>query len=147
MTPDELKKVLAQNPELTVREYGNRKNAVPVASVTQVTTVTNPLAQKFEALWSEWDGPELVKEYRFDSVRRWKIDYFHEPTRCGLELEGGIYSAGRHSRPAGYKSDCEKYNHAGMRGITVFRLATGMVTPENVAEIADYLNKKAKGVA
>jgi len=105
----------------------------------QVADDDNPLAAKFERLWRDWNGPELAKEYRFHTARRWRFDYYHEPTRTAIELEGGLYSAGRHTRAAGYLGDIDKYNAAAMQGITVLRLGTGQVDAAHVAEIAAYV--------
>lgn len=104
----------------------------------------NPLAMRFESLWQRWDGPELVREYKFSAARRWRADYCHEGSKTLIELEGGIYSGGRHSRAAGYLADCEKYNAAAMLGYTVLRLGTGQVDDAHVGEIADYVRRKAK---
>ena len=154
MSPEELKRILAQNPELTVREYANQGGSRPVAPVTQVTADTNPLAQKFEALWQEWNGPELQREYRFDSVRKWRLDYFFEGmayqgndrVRVGIELEGGLYAGGRHQRLTGYRHDIEKYNAATMRhGIVIIRLGSGMIDSGSVGEIVDYIHKRLIG--
>jgi very-short-patch-repair endonuclease len=102
----------------------------------------NALAAKFEHLWAEWGGPPLTKEYKFSAARRWRADYCHEDSRTLIELEGGIYSGGRHSRAAGFKADCDKYNAAAMLGYTVLRLGTGQVDAAHVAEIADYVRRQ-----
>ena len=107
--------------------------------------IPNPLAQRFEALWQRWGGPELAREYRFSAARKWRADYCHEPTRTLIELEGGIYSGGRHVRAEGYRNDVEKYNAAAMLGYTVLRLGTGQVDDAHVGEIADWVQRKAKG--
>mgnify|MGYP000920256544 CR=1 FL=1 len=100
------------------------------------------LAAQFEYLWQVRQGPELVREYRFHHLRKWRFDYYHEPTKTGIELEGGLYSGGRHTRAAGYQGDIEKYNDAAMRGITVLRLGTGQVDHQHVAEIIEYVKRK-----
>jgi hypothetical protein len=38
-----------------------------------------------------------------------------------LEVEGGVFSRGRHVRPAGFIADCEKYNAAAIAGWRVVR--------------------------
>lgn len=50
----------------------------------------NPLAAKFEHLWRTWNGPELVKEYRFHPHRRWRADYALPDAKVLIELEGGL---------------------------------------------------------
>lgn len=71
--------------------------------------------------------PEPVKEYRFHQGRKWRIDYYFEANgrRVGLEVEGGVWSGGRHTRGAGFKGDMEKYNAAAGMGITIVRVVPG----------------------
>jgi very-short-patch-repair endonuclease len=83
--------------------------------------VPNPLAMRFEALWERWGGPALECEYKFSAARRWRADYCHTASRTIIELEGGIYSAGRHTRAAGYLGDIEKYNAAAAMGWRIIR--------------------------
>jgi len=99
----------------------------------------NPLAAKFEHLWQTWDGPELVKEYRFHPHRRWRADYALPAAKVLIELEGGLYGNGRHNRAAGYLADIEKYNAASMLGYVVLRLGTGQVDHQHVTEIIDWI--------
>ncbi len=107
--------------------------------------VDNPLAMRFEALWQRWEGPALEREYKFSSARRWRADYAHPATKTLIELEGGIYSGGRHVRAEGYRNDVEKYNAAAMLGYTVLRLGTGQVDDAHVGEIADWVRRQTKG--
>lgn len=113
----------------------------------QDRTSINPLAMRFEALWERWGGPVLEREYKFSAARRWRADYCHTASRTIIELEGGIYSEGRHTRAAGYLGDIEKYNAAAMLGYTVLRLGTGQVDDAHVGEIADWVQRKAKGTS
>ena len=41
-----------------------------------------------------------------------------------VELEGGVWTNGRHSRGAGFTSDCEKYNEAQLLGWRVLRFTS-----------------------
>ena len=58
-------------------------------------------------------GPELEREYRFDPGRRWRADFAPLPTRCLIEVEGGIWVNGRHNRAAGFNADLEPSRLAG----------------------------------
>jgi very-short-patch-repair endonuclease len=71
--------------------------------------------------------PEPVRELRFAPPRRWRFDYAWPQRRLALEIEGGIWTGGRHVRGKGYENDCEKYNAAAIRGWTVLRVTTAMV--------------------
>jgi len=66
-------------------------------------------------------GLEYEKEKRFHPVRRWRFDYFLPALNTAIEIEGGIFSGGRHTRGAGYSRDCEKYNQAQIMGFLVLR--------------------------
>lgn len=73
--------------------------------------------------------PEPVKEYRFHPGRKWRIDYYFDANgrKVGVEVEGGIWTGGRHTRGAGFAGDMEKYNAAAGMGITILR-----VTPSDL---------------
>lgn len=71
--------------------------------------------------------PKPVKEYRFHPPRRWRFDRVWPEQRVAVELEGGIWSRGRHVRGAGFERDCEKYNTAAVEGWTVLRFTASML--------------------
>lgn len=64
---------------------------------------------------------ECVKEYRFHPVRRWRFDYAIPSHKIALEVEGGVWTGGRHTSPKGFLGDIEKYNTATLLGWRVFR--------------------------
>ncbi len=66
-------------------------------------------------------GVECVKEYKFHPERRWRFDYAIPAHRVALEVEGGVWTGGRHTRPQGFLGDIEKYNTATLMGWRVFR--------------------------
>jgi|SRR5882672_9223059 len=68
-------------------------------------------------------GLDYVKEYRFHPTRKWKFDYLCKPD-VAIEIEGGIWSGGRHTRGKGYQSDLDKYNQATMMMYKVLRFST-----------------------
>lgn len=76
-------------------------------------------------------GVECVKEYRFHTKRRWRFDYAIPAHHIAIEVEGGIWTRGRHTRPQGFLGDIEKYNTATLLGWRVFR-----TTPEGLCQNA-----------
>ena len=66
-------------------------------------------------------GVECVKEYKFHPERRWRFDYAIPEYKIALEVEGGVWTQGRHTRPQGFLGDVEKYNTATLMGWRVFR--------------------------
>ncbi|MEB4802508.1 DUF559 domain-containing protein, partial [Acinetobacter soli] len=67
------------------------------------------------------------QEYRFHTKRKWRADFWIIGTKILVEVEGGIWSGGRHTRGKGYIGDMEKYNAAAMMGFTVLRFSTAQV--------------------
>lgn len=66
--------------------------------------------------------PEPEREYQFHPRRKWRFDFAWPEHRVALEVEGGIWSGGRHTTGAGFAADCEKYNEAALMGWTVIRV-------------------------
>lgn len=84
----------------------------------------------------------LVKEHRFHSTRKWRFDYAHPASMVAIELDGGVYSGGRHTRGAGYTKDCEKLNTATLMGWAVIRLTPEMITMNNIEAIRDLMMRR-----
>ena len=64
---------------------------------------------------------ECVKEYKFHPVRKWRFDYAIPKHKIALEVEGGVWTGGRHTSSTGFLKDMEKYNTATSMGWRVFR--------------------------
>jgi len=79
------------------------------------------LEEQFALVWRAAGGRSFVAEYRFAPSRRWRFDCAWPSQRVAVELEGGVYNQGRHTRGAGYAADCEKYNTAALLGWVVLR--------------------------
>lgn len=66
----------------------------------------------------------VVKEYRFHDTRKWRFDYAFPDQRVAVEVDGAVWSQGRHNRPVGYIADMEKLNTAASMGWLVLRITT-----------------------
>jgi very-short-patch-repair endonuclease len=64
----------------------------------------------------------MEEEYVFHPERKWRFDFAWPGKRIALEVEGGTFSGGRHTRGVGYEGDCEKYSEAALLGWKVFRV-------------------------
>lgn len=86
---------------------------------------------------------EIVKEHRFHPVRRFRFDYAILEYKIAVEVEGGIWTNGRHVRGAGYKRDMEKYSLAAVDGWIVIRR-----TPQELAtnETLDMIRRAIQTV-
>lgn len=68
--------------------------------------------------------PEPVEEFRFHTVRRWRWDLCWPERMLALEIQGGVWSGGRHTRGKGYENDCEKLNEGILAGWRVLWIPT-----------------------
>ena len=136
MNEKELASILARNPDLRIIDDG----AGHVHKL-DIRTRGEELAVAFEQLWRLLDGPALEKEHRFAPPRRWRFDYAHIATRIAVEINGGVWSQGRHNRGRGYLNDLDKLNAAQASGWRVFQLGTGQVTIERVQAIIDTIRE------
>lgn len=89
--------------------------------------------------------PEPVREYRFAAeatggtghdvrrriklagVKDWRFDLAWPEQRIAVEVDGGGWIAGRHSRGAGMEDDCHKLSQAVAWGWRVLRVTPAQV--------------------
>jgi very-short-patch-repair endonuclease len=71
--------------------------------------------------------PLPTKEHRFHPVRKWRFDLAWANQLLAVEVEGGVFTHGRHTRGAGYQRDLVKYNAAQLIGWRVLRYSTSQV--------------------
>jgi hypothetical protein len=67
--------------------------------------------------------------------------YYH-PSGIAIELEGGVWSKGRHTRPSGFLNDMEKYNLAASMGILVFRVPSHDISTKWLSPIIKTINER-----
>jgi very-short-patch-repair endonuclease len=105
--------------------------------------VKSELEEQFAALWprlcrlNETDIVAPEREYHFKPQGKrnpYRFDFAWPRQRVAVELEGGVWTSGRHTRPAGYLADIDKYNAAAAAGWLVVRFS------------ADHLRKDPQGV-
>lgn len=70
---------------------------------------------------------DFEQEFKFHPRRKWRADFHLKGRMILIEVEGGIWSGGRHTRGKGYIGDMEKYNAATMLGYQVIRFSTEQV--------------------
>ncbi len=82
------------------------------------------------------------KEFKFHPVRKWRFDYAFPEHKIALEVEGGVWTGGRHTSSVGFLNDMEKYNTATLMGWRVFR-----TTPDELykKKTLDLIKNAIKG--
>jgi len=77
---------------------------------------------------------EFEQEFEFHPKRKWRADFHLVGKKILVEVEGAIWSGGRHTRGKGYIGDMEKYNAATMMGFQVLRFSTDQVKSGSAIE-------------
>ena len=83
--------------------------------------------------------PAPQAEYKFHPTRRWRFDYAWPEFRCALEVEGGVWSRGRHTRGSGFRGDMEKYNSATTDGWAIVRCEPSDLRNGKAAKLVEQL--------
>tara|TARA_R110002153_G_scaffold239886_1_gene394447 strand:+ start:5843 stop:6205 length:363 start_codon:yes stop_codon:yes gene_type:complete len=78
-------------------------------------------AKTASALFVQLGLPEPVTEHKFHPIRRWRFDYAWPDHKIALEVEGGVWTGGRHTSSVGFIKDMEKYNAAACLGWRIIR--------------------------
>lgn len=71
--------------------------------------------------------PAPTLEHRFAPPRRWRFDLAWPDRKLYAEVDGGIWTNGRHVRGKGYEADCEKIAMAAILGWRGFRFPCSWV--------------------
>jgi len=73
--------------------------------------------------------PEPERQYQFHETRKWKLDFAwpDESRMIAVEIHGGVFSGGRHTRGVGFTNDRQKMNAAQADGWFVFEFTAGML--------------------
>ena len=115
-----------------------RPRAVRKARTPRKHTLGGPSV--FKAVLKAKALPIPEQEYRFHPVRRFRFDYAWPASLVALEIEGGVWTGGRHVHPSGYLRDMVKYNLAASMGWRVLRcMPANLCSNETLGYIAATL--------
>ena len=79
--------------------------------------------------------PEPLAEFRFAPPRRWRLDFAWPEYKLALEVEGGVWTRGRHVRGKGFVRDMEKYNTLCVMGWRLLRVAPADLHTQATADM------------
>lgn len=82
-------------------------------------------------------GYEWQTEYKFNNNRKWRFDFALPEKKLAVEIDGGIWTNGRHVRGSGFLKDMEKLNSAVELGWKVLRYEK----PEKIIEYKKQIEK------
>lgn len=106
-----------------------------VTKQRQPSHLEHTLALQLRAL----SVPTPLTEYRFHPVRRWRFDMAWPELQLAVEVEGGAWTGGRHTRGSGFEADLEKYHEAMTAGWTLYRCGRALVLSGQAAQLVAML--------
>jgi very-short-patch-repair endonuclease len=120
--------------------------AAQLAKLERQRRETEDQARRFKLLCKASGLPIPSREIRFHQTRDWRFDFAFDAERVAVEVEGGIWTQGRHTRGSGYERDMIKYNCAGLAGWLVLRVTPGeLCSVETVDMVRLALLARAAG--
>ena len=108
---------------------------------SQYNTIVRKLAngkracqyEMFRLKLAAFVGCEINPEHVFYQGRKWRIDFAIIDLKIGIEIEGGVWANGRHTRGKGFIDDMGKYNAAVTLGWVILRF-----TPQDLNKITTF---------
>ena len=88
--------------------------------------------------------PTPEREYRFAPPRRYRADFAYPEQKILVEVQGGIYTRGAHSRGTGLERDYEKINLAQLNGFMVFQFSRKMIESGEAITVLEKALKENK---
>lgn len=89
------------------------------------------------------DGKGVRARLKKAGLQDWRFDFAWPDLLLAVEVEGGTWMRGRHSRGSGFESDCRKYNTALLLGWRVLRYTGSMIkSKEAIKQVARILEQK-----
>lgn len=109
----------------------------PVAKMTAKRAPKAPsaLEERFARDLRALKVLDAQREYRFAPPRMWRFDFAWPEQRFAVEIEGGVWTNGRHTRGSGFVADTEKYNAAALAGWKVLRFIEKSVRDGSAVEL------------
>ncbi len=114
------------SPERRKRRYN-----CPSGPVRGVPRAKSALEATLAIAIADAGLPKPYREYHFRALLEqrnpYRFDFAWPGAHLAVEVEGGLYVAGRHVRPGGFEDDCRKYNAALLSGWRVLRVTAAMI--------------------
>ena len=104
------------------------------------------LEDKFLVLFTE-AAPDIsiLRWQKVIKGRRFEFDFCLPDHRILVEIQGGTYNGGRHTRGYGYDADCEKSRLAQFDNWDVIAYTGRQITKENIERLIEYARAKVNG--
>lgn len=106
--------------------------------------VTDPYPL-FTVVVKRLGAPAPVRELQFDPSRKFRFDYAWPDLMLAVEVDGGVFTGGRHTRGAGFLRDMQKQNLAVRNGWAVLRYTPDQLLSVGSTEVVEFIKKRSLG--
>lgn len=90
-------------------------------------------------------GPAFPEfQFAAELRRKFRADIGFPQEHLLIEIEGGNWTRGGHTRGQGYEDDCEKYSIASILGYTLIRVTYGMVNNGLAYQLMKLFSERIK---
>ena len=101
---------------------------------------TSSLELKFDFLWNQlYPNIDLETEVKLIPKRRFRFDYVHHPSKTAIEVNGGNYIRGRHTRASGLENEYEKIRLAAKLGYQTIIISGSQINEEVFNDIIEII--------
>ena len=87
-------------------------------------------------------APAWTSEHRFHPTRKWRFDFARPDIRLAIEIDGGVWTGGRHSGGQGQIDDMEKGNAAVAEGWQILHFTPQQVRNGEAYRFVHYLHHR-----
>lgn len=98
---------------------------------------------RFAAMATGGTGEGVRKRLKAARLKDWRFDFAWPDLMLAVEVEGGAWVGGRHTRGKGFIEDLKKYQEAQRMGWTIYRTAGELIkNGEAVRTIKELIQTK-----
>jgi hypothetical protein len=150
MTPDETVEALVRlgvpRSKAQAQHGAPQSPSPPRKRPAKLTKPQDATTALFLAVLAAVGLPRPIPEFRFARPRKWAFDFAFPEQKIAIEVEGGIWTRGRHTRGSGYAADMEKYNRANQLGWRLYRTTPdGLTTQATLDALRVLLVEVSRG--
>mgnify|MGYP006445078117 FL=1 len=103
------------------------------------------LEQLFELHWERlYPEVDLWAEQKLIPHRRFRFDFVHYPSKTAIEVNGGNWGGGRHTRAGALNQEYEKILLAALEGYTVIFLSQDQIDEEYLEMVHQVLVARSR---
>lgn len=94
---------------------------------------------RFGAMAAGGPGKGLRQRLADAGLKDWRFDFAWPDLKLAVEVEGGGWVGGRHTRGAGFLEDLKKYGAAQRMGWTIYRTAGELIKSGEALQTIEQL--------